>query len=84
MKLRSTVRENGLPLGLAGGAMAACCTIHLIILAGGIGAAASIPDDWPRPTDLIIAGLGLFIIGVAVVVIKRSKPSDDTSCCPPS
>lgn len=63
-------------------ALAVCCTIHLIVLAGGVGAATGILGGWLRNPYLIIGGLLLLTIALGTLVINRTKDSGG-SCCPP-
>lgn len=83
MKLLGSLRQAAAPLGVAGGALAVCCTIHLIILAGGVGAATGILGGALRSPYAIVAGLGLLTAALAALVIRRTKPSTADSCCAP-
>lgn len=73
--------RRGSVLGMIA-ALAACCTIHLIILAGGVGAATGILGGWLRSPYLIIGGLLLLTIALGVLVINRTRPGN-AGCCPP-
>jgi hypothetical protein len=83
VKVPEGLREAAAPLGMAGGALAVCCTIHLIILAGGVGAATGILGGALRSPYVIVAGLGLLTAALAVLVIRRTKPGTADSCCAP-
>ena len=54
--MRERLGEAGLPVLGAAGAMAVCCTVHLIVLAGGFGVLAAAAGRW-WPAAAVIAAL---------------------------
>ncbi len=70
MKTREGLGRAGLPVLGAAGALAVCCTIHMIILAGGFGVLAAAALRW-WPAAAAIAGVtaasAAAVVGVRAV-----------------
>jgi hypothetical protein len=72
-------------VGIAG-AVAACCAVHLVILAGGIGALGGIAGGLLSSPYLIVGGLALLAVA-AVLAARRvtrgnCRPSSETGAGP--
>jgi hypothetical protein len=68
VKVREGLGGAGLPVLGAAGALAVCCTFHLIILAGGFGVLAAAALRW-WPAAAAIAG----VTAVAMVGVRAAR-----------
>ncbi|MGH3712818.1 MAG: hypothetical protein ACRDT4_05070 [Micromonosporaceae bacterium] len=68
--------DKRMALGV-GGAVAACCAVHLIILAGGIGALGSVLGGLLSSPYLLVGGLGLLTGAIVALTRPRANRTGD-------
>jgi membrane protein implicated in regulation of membrane protease activity len=78
VKTRERRGGAGLPLLGAASALAVCCTIHLIILAGGLGAVAAVAGRWWPAAAVIAAVTASAVAGVRLVRRRGGKHRQPT------
>ncbi|MGH3647152.1 MAG: hypothetical protein ACRDTM_08240 [Micromonosporaceae bacterium] len=71
----------------AGGALAVCCTVHLLVLAGGLGAVVGFAGGVLSSPYLLVGGLALLAVAVVLLLrrLNRGKAGHATtsdSCTP--
>jgi len=69
----------------AGVALAVCCTVHLVVLAGGVGVVGGVLGGVVGNPYVIVAGLVMLTGAIAALVVRRAGRSGVAGgCCPPS
>jgi hypothetical protein len=74
--VKGNAGDKGVALGV-GGALAVCCAVHLIVLAGGIGAVSGTAGGLLANPYLIVAGLMLVALSAAVLMLRRVRCTGD-------
>ncbi len=55
------------------GALAVCCTVQLIILAGGLGALSGVAGGLLASPYLVMAGLALLVLAAVAWLLRRAN-----------
>jgi hypothetical protein len=77
VKARGRPGGAGLPVLGAAAALGVCCTVHLVILAGGVGAVAAVAGRWWPAAAAIPA---ITMAAVATRILRRRSPGPVDRC----
>jgi hypothetical protein len=75
VKARGRPGGAGLPVLGAAAALGVCCTVHLLILAGGVGAVAAVAGRW-WPAAAALAAITMAAVATRILRRRSRGPVD--------